>query len=219
MITDKADVIVTAGVMATKIVADLTKTIPIIQAFGDDPNITSQNNVTGFKIDAVKIAQDHLAALNKPVVVLYDDTPDAANPSIEFYNKLKAWDDANDKKLGTPLTAQKPEDLTKLGADKLKDANGFMLIPNAMFYNHCGDIADFLDDKTSADGKTPLPIIYPEREYKDAHNRTDKDDNIKVHGHHAKFTYRIAAMYVDSILSGDASKKLPPIMDAMPDEY
>jgi hypothetical protein len=204
-------VIVTAGAMATTIVLGLTPTIPIIQAFGENPTIPpNRTNVTGFKIDAAKTAQDQLALLTGPVVVLYDDTPDPNNPSNYIYSQLPA------AKLAPPITARTPLALKHLSPAKLLGANGFMLIPNAMFYNHCDDIANFVDGKKAADGITPLPIFYPEHEYKDAH--TTKT-GVRVLGHHARLTYRNAAVYVDDILSGGMDiTTLPPIGDAVPDQ-
>jgi hypothetical protein len=65
-----------------------------------------------------------------------------------------------------------------------------MLLPNAEFYKNCKDIA-------KAVNQAGVPAIYPEREYKKAHqNKT----HIKVHGHGIPVTFRQAAYYVDSLL-------------------
>jgi hypothetical protein len=60
----------------------------------------------------------------------------------------------------------------------------------------------------------PLPIYYPEREYKKAHQHPN---GVKVLGHHVSMTYRLAATYVDSILNGDLQIPLPAPTGAIPD--
>jgi hypothetical protein len=164
-----------------------------------------QPNLTGFIIDAAAIAQAQLAALpNAPVAVLYDDTP--GNPANNIYGLL-------DQLKVTPLTARTPGDLAKVSLPA--GANGFMLLPNAMFYNHCDDVVKIVDGKTATVGG-PLPIYYPEREYKQAHKIKS---GVKVLGHHVAFTYRLAATYVDSILNGDLQIPLPELAGAIPDQF
>jgi hypothetical protein len=207
--------IVTAGVIATNIVLGLEATIPIIQAVGGAaPTIPAgQNNVTGFKINALTTAQSQLGLLTDPVVVLYDDTPDTPavpNPSNYIYGQL-----AGSGRTLRPVTARTPAALKSLNPAPLTGANGFMLLPNAMFYNHCDDIANFVDGKTAADG-TPLPIYYPEREYKKAHSNRH---GVKVLGSSVPDTYRLAARYVDRILDGTLTVgHLPAFVDALPDK-
>jgi hypothetical protein len=205
-------VIVAAGTLAATIVQDitinqgLTATIPIIQAVGGSVPANRQPNLTGFIIDAARIAQDQLAALpNAPVAVLYDDTP--GNPSNAIYGLL-------DPLKVTPLPARTPGDLAKVTLPA--GTNGFMLLPNAMFYNHCDDVVKIVDGKTAAVGG-PLPIYYPEREYKQAHKISKS--GVKVLGHHVAFTYRLAATYVDSILNGDLQIPLPELAGAIPDQF
>jgi hypothetical protein len=204
-------VIVAAGTMAAGIVQEitinqgLTTTVPIIQAVGGSVPTNRQPNLTGFIIDAARIAQAQLAALpNAPVAVLYDDTP--GNPSNNIYGLL-------DPLKVTPLTARTPGDLAKVSLPA--GTNGFLLLPNAMFYNHCDDVVEIVDGKTAAGGG-PLPIYYPEREYKQAHKIKS---GVKVLGHHVAFTYRLAATYVDSILSGDLQIPLPELAGAIPDQF
>jgi hypothetical protein len=203
-------VIVAAGTMAATILQDitinqgLTTTIPIIQAVGGSVPTNRQPNLTGFIIDAAGTAQAQLAALNAPVAVLYDDTP--GNPSNNIYGLL------NQTKV-TALTAKTPDDLAKVTLPA--GTNGFMLLPNAMFYNHCDDVVKIVDGKTVAGGG-PLPIYYPEREYKLAHKNKS---GVKVLGHHVALTYRLAATYVDSTLNGDLQIPLPELAVAIPDQF
>jgi hypothetical protein len=209
--------IVTAGVVATNIVLGLEPAIPIIQAVGGAaPTVPSgQTNATGFYINALATAQAQMGKLvTDPVVVLYDNTPDTAavkNPSNYIWGQL-----VGARPTLRPLTAQKPADLKSLDPTKLTGANGFMLLPNAMFYNHCDDIAKYVDGKTATNGAA-LPIYYPEREYKKAHSNIN---GVKVLGHNVPLTYRMAARYVDRILDGTltvGAAAWPSFGEALPD--
>ena len=204
-------VIVAAGTMAAAILQDitskqkLTTTIPIIQAVGGSVPTNRQPNLTGFIIDAAGTAQAQLAKLNAPVAVLYDDTP--GNPSNNIYGQL-------DQTKVKPLTARIPGDLGNVNLPA--DANGFMLLPNAMFYNNCDKVVKIVEGKTLPGGG-PLPVYYPEREYKQAHKKPAA--GVTVLGHHVALTYRLAATFVDSILSGDLQIPLPELAGAIPDQF
>lgn len=207
-VPSQSAVIVAAGTMAATILQDLTiqqnltGTISIVQAVGGSVPTNRQQNLTGFLIDALGTAQSQLALLNAPVAVLFDDTP--GSPSNNVYSQL-------DQTKVIPLTARTPSDLTKVSLPA--GVNGFMLLPNAMFFNHCDDVVKIVDGKTLAGGG-PLPIYYPEREYKKAHQHPN---GVKVLGHHVSMTYRLAATYVDSILNGDLQIPLPAPTCAIPD--
>ena len=201
-------VIVAAGTMAATILQDLTiqqnltGTISIVQAVGGSVPTNRQQNLTGFLIDALGTAQSQLALLNAPVAVLFDDTP--GSPSNNVYSQL-------DKTKVIPLQARIPSDLTKVSLPA--GVNGFMLLPNAMFFNHCDDVVKIVDGKTLAGGG-PLPIYYPEREYKKAQTDTT---HVKVYGYNIPLTYRLAAQYVDKILDGATVAQLGGFLDAVPD--
>jgi hypothetical protein len=79
--------------------------------------------------------------MNAPVAVLFDDTP--GSPSNNVYSQL-------DQTKVIPLTARTPSDLTKVSLPA--GVNGFMLLPNAMFFNHCDDVVKIVDGKTLAGG-------------------------------------------------------------------
>jgi hypothetical protein len=200
-------VIVAAGTLAASIVQDitssqnLTATIPIILAVGGSVPTNRQQNLTGFLIDATETAKSQLALMNGPVAVLFDDTP--GSPSNNVYSQL-------DQTKVIPLTARTPSDLTKVTLPA--GVNGFMLLPNAMFYNNCDDVVKIVDGKLAGGG--PLPIYYPEREYKAAHKHKN---GVTVLGHHVALTYRLAATFVDSILGGDLQIPLPMPTGAIPD--
>ena len=93
---------------------------------------------------------------------------------------------------------------------------GFMLIPNAMYYNHCDDIAAYVEGKTT--GGAFVSVYYPEREYKKAHSdATYIATYVKVYGFNIPLTYRRAAQYVDQILDGSLFPPFPAFDSAVPD--
>jgi hypothetical protein len=207
-VPSQSAVIVAAGTMAATILQDitiqqnLTGTISIVLAVGGSVPTNRQQNLTGFLIDATETAKSQLALMNAPVAVLFDDTP--GSPSNNVYSQL-------DQTKVIPLTARTPSDLTKVNLPA--GVNGFMLLPNAMFFNHCDDVVKIVDGKTLAGGG-PLPIYYPEREYKAAHQHKN---GVTVLGHHVSLTYRLAATFVDSILNGDLQIPLPAPTGTIPD--
>ena len=171
---------------------------------GSNPTIPgNQTNVTGFIIDALATAQKQLARMSGPVLVLYDNT--AGSPSNAIYSAL-------DQTRVQPLTAQTPADLNNLNPAKLVGMNGFMIMPNAWFYKYGNRIVHYVDGKTKGDG-TPLPIYYPEREYKNAHQHKAR---VSVLGHSVLITYRVAAYYVNNILTGYWTN-LPAFQEAVQD--
>jgi hypothetical protein len=209
--------VVAGGVQATSCLQIAVQnsagpTVPIIQAVGGAVPPNPQNYVTGFIINALATAEYHLDHVpSQSVTVLYDDTP--GTPSLDVYNNLFAYNQAKpapQRKAITPLPARTPRALRTLDPTKL--TTGFMLIPNAMFYNHCDDIAAYVDGQSV--GGTPVSVFYPEREYKKAHTHTA---TVKVYGYNIPLTYRLAAQYVDKILDGATVAQLGGFLDAVPD--
>jgi hypothetical protein len=74
----------------------------------------------------------------------------------------------------------------------------FMVIPNAMYYQHCADIAKMVDASPNVKW-----VYYPEREYKDAIKTTGQ--NRQVHGHDIPGTFQDAADVVNGVLNGTYS--------------
>jgi hypothetical protein len=208
------DVLVTGGAAATNILRGLTTTIPIIQAVGEAPVTPPPMpaNLTGFQLDAYATAVKHLNRLDSPVAVLHDNS--TLSQGIYTYLQTQAG--------GKTLTA-----LTASTKDILKTVtlptgamapNGFMLIPNAMFFKHREDLVKIVNDKKKkSDGTTLLPIYYPEREYKKAHsNKT----NVNVLGHAVLVSYRLAAHYANNCFTGYwsvAQRNLPAFQVAVED--
>lgn len=197
--------IVAAGVVATTILQDMTKSVPIIQAVGGSKPGVPAKNVTGFYFDAIQTSKDQLDKLSEynEVTVLYNSTN---APSKAAWKALQSYAKETHPKLKVT-----PRDVQDLGKLKPSHINGsFMLIPNTMFYNRCSEITDLVD-------QSKVPAIYPEREYKKAHKKTA---GIAVHGHHVPLTYRLAANYVDSILAGSLTvKNLPEFKEAVTDKH
>jgi hypothetical protein len=157
-------VLVAAGTMAATalqneaIGRDLADALPIVQAAGGATPANAQGNVTGFYLNAQQICKEQFDQLNSPsttpVAVLFDSYND---PSVPLFNWLQGYGGKNVK--GVDIKG----DVKKITSTALKGNNGFMLIPNALFYKNASVIAKAVDQaKIQA-------AIYPEREYKKAH--------------------------------------------------
>ena len=185
--------IVTAGQIATETVQDATMNndppstqIPIIQAAGGSPPPNRQKYVTGFTLNELGVAQYHLQHLDsQEVTILYDPN------NSDVFNELV--EDTYGKEV-TGLQASTPDELDNLDPDDL--TGGFMLIPNAMFYNYCNRVAKYVDGKKV--DKKLVAIYYPEIEYMQEH-QVDIS-TVTVAGHDIQGTYRQAAAYVNNIL-------------------
>jgi hypothetical protein len=200
-------VIVAAGSLAASLVQKYTTTIPIVQAAGGS-NIAS-GNLTGFSIDAQHISQDQLATLVNTfkattITVLYDHTNYPTNPPPILTALLAFATTLNPPPTIIQLDMQ---DVTSIKPTNIQ-GNGFMLLPNADFYENCKVIAKAVE-------KAGVPAVYPEREYKKAHqNKT----NIKVRGHSIQLTFRRAAYFVDSLLDDPSFINSLKFQEAIPDE-
>jgi hypothetical protein len=202
-------VIVAGGTMAATKLMALTPTIPIVQAAGSNKLV--QGNVTGFYLDALTICKaqyDALKAQNTPVAVLYDSKND---PSPDIYQKLVTYAGAQNIN-GVDIIG----DLNNLNSDALKGpanklSKGFLLIPNALFYDNCKKIAKAVED---ADLQA---AFYPEREYKKAHSK-QKRNGKKVRGHNIPLTFARAAYYVDSLLDDPSCIGSLKFLEAVTDE-
>ena len=207
---DAKGVLVAAGEMAaTAVQAETAKTaatatIPIIMAFGGGipANAADNKNMTGFFGDCKIIAQDHLKALKKDygadqITVLYDkdgeDPPFAGGaPKNKVTNDI-----LHDLKKTEPKLHAKSIDTTNITrtqiANLLTDP-GFMMIPNAVFFEQADAITSAVDSSTKV-----VTAYYPEVHY---YNKSDKTKKkAKFSGFNVPATYRIAASWVNYILS------------------
>ncbi len=157
-------------------------------------------NLTGFSINSNMIALYHLNKMPKETTVLYD--PNNV-PSCKIFQNVK--DAAKPKSIN--LTELKITDPGDFNEDNKPETEGFMLIPNAMFYYYCTEIAGMVDDNTDV-----KLVYYPEREYKDAHKK--HKNKAKVHGHAIPEIFRAAADLVSDILHDKyAIGELPPMYE------
>jgi putative ABC transport system substrate-binding protein len=94
-----------------------------------------------------------------------------------------------------PLAARTPGELQALAPAALSDADGLIVLPDAMFWNNRATIINILS-------MALVPAIYSEREYAD-------DGGLMAYGPNAPEHFRQAAGYVDRILRGAKSGDLP----------
>jgi len=198
-VDDKPDAILACGTMAAAKLQDKPLKIVMVGG-GPPPNL--QPTVTGFTIDTVNgvaVAQHHLDQLTaapnvQKITVLYDDTND---PSRVIFHAL---DDSQGKIEALPISDP--------GAFRAKNiaTEGFMLIPNAMYYSHRKHIIGMLDNSNSVKA-----IYFPEREYKDK-SSTQTKAKASVFGHDLPATFKDAADIVASILN-DSKFQLPQLRE------
>jgi hypothetical protein len=185
-------VLVAAGAKAAGLLQNETTAnpdIPIILAFGGEVPDNAGSNMTGFIGNTIKAARHHLKRLKHKghaVTVMHD--PDANNEATQKVLKaLKAADPTL-----TPLP-KAPDHIATLKSASLTTA-GFMLIPNAGYYENYKTIVD------AVDGANVVKMAYyPEIEYLRHHKRKIAN----VHGHNVPLTFRLAANWVNHLLHKD----------------
>jgi hypothetical protein len=203
---DDVGVLVAAGTKAAGILQDKTTDFPIILALGGEApsNAAGNNNLTGFVQDCVQIGKDHLTKHKQKghtVTLLWDKDKDN-QASQDVYKELIKIVPAKDL---NQLT------LPELSADKITE--GFMLIPNATYYENSDLIARVVDLSTHV-----KEAYYPEIEYWRFHKQKQK---AKVHGHSVELTYRQAANWVDYLLKEiwSIDDGLPQFTPAITEDY
>jgi hypothetical protein len=200
-------VLVAAGEMTATILQGMTTTSPIIMAFGGmQPDASKHHtNMAGLVGDCVHVAQHHLQQLKgsgRAVTVMYDpEHPgDATKPKNNVTNKaigtLNGYTALpilpSDLQDGTVDTATLIGKLTDpLGAGRTQ---GFMMVPNAAYFECAGLIADAIDNA----GNITM-AYYSEFYYYTKHNNKNKP---KVYGFNVPATYRVAASWVNYLLIG-----------------
>ena len=140
------------------------------------------------------------------VTILYDSSNHASGPAYDTVFPMFATEP-------TPLDIGTADDLKNLKAKSIT-TEGFLVIPNAIYYENIKEVIKL------ADGNNKVKAVYyPEREYKNAHQ--DKT-GVSVIGHGVLITFRVAAHYVNNILTGYWSVdkgNLPPLQEAVQDYF
>jgi putative tryptophan/tyrosine transport system substrate-binding protein len=199
------DVIVVGGTTAGRAAADITHTIPIVQAAGGDPVAAGLaaslshpgGNFTGFAIRSDELAGKRLELLRgaspgiRRVTVLLDPSSVVTQTVLGATERAAATLDIQLAKL--PVST--PEELAALGPAALAGSNGLVVLPSAMFWNHRATIIALA-------AAARVPAIYPEREFAD-------DGGLMAYGANIPDTFRRAAGYVDRILRGAKPGDLP----------
>jgi hypothetical protein len=199
---DNPAVIVSAGLMATGLLRTATalqlNPTPVIQAAGGDAP-APQANITGFKLNSLATANNHLTKFtgrNWTVTVLYNDWN---THSASVFSSLAAPGNVTI----AALPIHDPAGLVRpAGA-----IDGFMVIPDAMFYRYHRKIVAMVEHKAAK-------VCYPERQFKNAH---ENKANVNVYGRHVPATFRLAAGYVNRILNGATVASLGGFKDAIED--
>lgn len=213
-------VIVAAGAAAAKAVIDAENaaipprsTVPIVMVGGAPPP-GAPPWLTGLLINQLAIAQAHVTALFNAgatkIAVLYDDT--AGSLSLDTFTKITTAPPYPGDPVIPPgkLVKCPASTVAQISAANLGGADGFMLIPNAMYYENFKVVANLVDTKVAK-------IYYPEREYKRWHTNTN---GVRVHGHSISQAFQRAAWYADSVASGDwvVGTNWPALTDAPTDD-
>jgi ABC-type uncharacterized transport system substrate-binding protein len=213
------DVIVVAGSSGTRAVARAqaarANKIPIVQVIGGDPVPENSTLVTGYHIDAAKVAAKQVKKLYDKhsvnrITVLVDYTSDT---SARVFNAIQGEATKHGIAL-KPLFARNPAELQALSQLSPNPVDtSFMLAPSGMFFNsnNIGYIISLVEGAN-------VPAIYPEREYKIKHSAGYKP-RVMVHGHHISNAYLAAADLVNDIFAMTSGSVLPQGGEADQDDY
>jgi putative ABC transport system substrate-binding protein len=199
------DVIVAGGTTTVRAAAEITRSIPIIQAAGGDPVAAGLaaslahpgGNVTGFTILTDEPSGKRVELLKrafpgiKLVTVLLDPTSTVTQPQLRATKEVAAA-------LGVRLqflSAGTPEELAALDPAALAGSDGLVVLPGGMFWDRRATIVALA-------AAARIPAIYPAREFAD-------DGGLIAYGPNVPDAYRRAADYVDRILKGAKPGDLP----------
>jgi putative ABC transport system substrate-binding protein len=199
------EVIVTDTQKSAVIVHEATRTIPIVGAtLGPDPVAAGLatslahpgGNVTGFSGFGVELAGKRLQLLKEASPAI-SRMAALWNPAMPI-SVRRATEEAA-RTLGMQLrtieVAAPDEILAGFEAAAASGAEGLVVLPDALFWNHRTRIVPLAV-------KYRMPAIYPEREYVD-------DGGLLAYGASVPDNFRRAAGYVDKILKGAKPADLP----------
>jgi len=191
--------------MPARAALDATQTIPIVMGVAADALksglVTSTarpgGNITGMTLGRIEQTGKRLQLLRQAfagierVAVLFD------LEGLTGQLSLRITEDAA-KAMGitiSPVAASNPDELRALEPTRLLGADGFLVLPDAMFWNHRMTIVTLAN-------AARVPSLYPEREYAD-------DGGLIAYGPNIPDSFRRAAGYVARILRGAKPGDLP----------
>ena len=199
-------ILVDGGPGVVRTVMELTDRIAIVSAAGDDPVVTGVvsslshpgGNVTGFTMGHSELNGKRLEMLRTafPGISTVAALVNSSNANASEY--LKEIDDAARSVGVQKIVRVEVANLNALHSLKpvaFTGADGVVVLPDAVFWNHRGEIVALMD-------AVRLPAIYPERDYAD-------DGGLMGYGANAPDNFRRAAEYVDRILKGTKPGDLP----------
>jgi putative ABC transport system substrate-binding protein len=199
------DVIVTDSTTAALIAFDATRTIPVVTGTMGGDHVAlglaksfarPGGNVTGMRF-RTDLSEKRLQLLKQAfpgaVRVAVLANPKSAQTVLEMRSAEVAADRLGVRLL--PLAAGTPGELLALAPAALSDADGLLVLADAMFWNNRTTVVGMASNAR-------VPAIYPEREYAD-------DGGLIGYGPNAPEHLRQAAGYVDRILRGANPADLP----------
>ena len=199
------DVIVTDSTSATLVAFASTRTIPIVMgACAVDPvglgmakslsrpggNVTGTFFITGLSDKRLQLLKQAFPNIQKVAVLT---NPKAAISVSELPKAELAAARIGIRLLS--LEVSTPTELHALEPTVLSGSDGFLVMPDAVYWNNRATIIDLAS-------KARVPAIYPEREYAD-------DGGLISYGANVPDHFRQAAGYVDRILRGASPGDLP----------
>ena len=202
----KVDVILTVGTISARAAQQVTRTIPIVIAAGDDPvaaglvaslarpggNVTGLSfmspDLGGKRLDLLKAAVPHVSR----VAVLFDPAQPSAAPEMRDMEPAA-------RTLGVkllPLEARRPDDLdAAFRAATTERAHGLITLRGALVVSYQRRILDLA-------AKARLATMFAHRDYVEA-------GGLMSYGPSLPDLFRRAATYVDKILKGAKPADLP----------
>jgi putative tryptophan/tyrosine transport system substrate-binding protein len=186
---------------------EATRQIPIVMGTsGIDPVLSGLvsnfshpgDNVTGFTLMHTELIAKRLEVLRtafpeiSTVAILFNPS----NPAREAYlGPVEKAARSMGVAIAARLEAGSADALRALRPTVFSSANGVLVLPDAMFWNHRRAIVALVN-------AARLPAIYPEREYAD-------DGGLMAYGANVPDNFHRAAGYVDRILKGANPGDLP----------
>jgi putative tryptophan/tyrosine transport system substrate-binding protein len=198
------DVIVTDGQKSAVVAHEATRTIPIVMGIVGDPLAAGVigsfahpgGNITGFTLLSLELSAKRLEVLKEALPAI-SRMAALWNPASPVSHRQAAGEAAGSLgvELRTIEVAAPDEIPGGFAAAVAGGAEGLVVLPDAMFWNHRGQIVALA-------ALHRIPAIYDAREYAD-------DGGLISYGPNGPDNFRRAAGYVDKILKGAKPGDLP----------